>query len=265
MIARKTWREVRGMTIAYALILELMLLPAILLWPDLRRAGSALGEMMPAEFMRDIFRQVMSPDDDAAYRAYMAVQMFFKGVNIVGVSAAVLMGTGLIARERENQTLEFLLARPASRSSILWGKFWVVAVAVAVPIFLTSWSAIPLSRIPSVDHELPFGVVTIAAFHNACFVVMILALTTLFSVVARSQVHTAFWIGAVVIVQVAIYFVQEIRVASAFRLSDFDVYGPVMAGNRGFLDLFGGLTVWVLLATAVVYVAADRTFRRIAL
>jgi ABC-2 type transport system permease protein len=265
MIARKTWREVRGMTIAYALILELLLVPAILLWPDLRRAGSALGEIIPAEFLRDIFREVMSPDDDGAYLAYMAVQMFFKGVNIVGVAAAVLMGTGLIARERENQTLEFLLARPVSRSRILWGKFWVVALAVVVPIFLTSWSAIPLSRIPSVDHDLPFAAVTIAAFHNACFVVAILALTTLFSVIARSQVHTAFWIGAVIIVQVAIYFVQEIRVVSAFRLSDFDVYGPVMAGNRGFADLFAGMTLWLLLGTALIYLAADRTFRRISL
>ena len=43
MIARKTWREVRGMTVAYTLLLELLLIPAILLWPDLRRAGAGIG------------------------------------------------------------------------------------------------------------------------------------------------------------------------------------------------------------------------------
>ncbi len=247
MIARKTWREVRGMTIAYTLLLELLLIPAILLWPDLRRAGAGIGELLPAEFLRNIFRQVMSPDDDGAFLAYMAVQLFFKGVNIVGVAGAVLMGTGLVARERENQTLEFLLARPVSRSRILAAKFGVVAVCLVVP---------------SVDHDLPFDRVTIAAFHNACFVLLVLAGTTLCSVLSRTQVHTAFWIGAVIVAQVAIYFVQEIRQVSLFRLSDFDVYGPVMAGNVGFTRLFLDGTIWVLAGTLALYLAADRTFRR---
>ena len=81
------------MTVAYTLLLELLLIPAILLWPDLRRAGAGIGELLPAEFLRNIFRQVMSPDDDGAFLAYMAVQLFFKGVNVVGVAGAVLMGS----------------------------------------------------------------------------------------------------------------------------------------------------------------------------
>lgn len=251
------------MTLAYTLILELMLVPAILLWPDMRRAAAALHQVVPFDFMRNLLDQVMSPDEEVAYRAWIAVQMFFKGVNVVGIAAAVLMGTTLVARERENQTLEFLLARPVSRSRILGAKFGVVAAAIVVPIFVTSWSAIPLSAIPSVDHDLPIGAVTTAAFHNACFVLAILAITTLFSVTARSQVQTAFWIGALVIVQLALYFIPQIRVASAFALSDFELYGPVMAGNRGFVDLFSEVTVWVLAATAAVYFAADRLFRRI--
>jgi ABC-type transport system involved in multi-copper enzyme maturation permease subunit len=262
MIARKTWREIRGMAFAYTLILELLLLPAVLLWPNLRRGGNVIVEMMPAEFLRDMMREVMSTDSDAAYRAYMAVQMFFKGVNMVGIAAAVLLGTGLIARERENQTLEFLLARPVSRSRILWDKFWVVAVAVAIPIFVTSWTAAPLSRLPSVDETLPLGPVTLCAMHNTAFVWAVLALTTLFSVMARSQVQVAFWIGAVIIANVAVYFVQEIRVASLFRLSDFETYGPIMAGQHGFEQVFWPKTVWLLLATSIVYAVADRLFRR---
>ncbi len=262
MIATKTWREIRGMGVAYALILELMLIPAIVLWPDLRRGGSAVVSMMPAKFLKDLAEAVMGPNDDAAYRAYMAVQMFFKGINIMGVAAAVLMGTGMIARERENQTLEFLLARPLSRSRILWGKFWVTAIVIVVPIFLTSWTAIPLSRIASVDQELPFAAVTLCCVHASAFVLCILALTTLFSVIARSQVHTAFWIGVVVVTQVAIYFVQEIRTFSAFRLSDFEVYGPIMAENTTVADQLLGSTLWLVLATIALYGLADRAFRR---
>ena len=74
--------------------------------------------------------------------------------------------------------------------------------------------------------------------------------------------QTAFWIGGVVILQVAIYFVQTIRRFSAFKLSDFDVYQPVMIGKQGFWDLFTEQTVWLLLAAVVLYGIADRLFAR---
>ena len=263
MIAKKTWIELRGMGLAYQLLLILQLLPAVLLWPDLRRGGSALTNMMPAEFLKDIFRQVMQDDADPAYLAYMAVQLFFKGVNIVGIAAAVLVGTGLIARERENQTLEFLLSRPVSRSAVLWNKFWVAALIVTIPIFLGNLVAVPLSLIPSVDQDLPIDRVLLGSFHNAAFCLLVLALTTLFSIFARAQVHAAFWIGALVISQVAIYFIQEIRVASLFRLSDFDIYGPIMSGSASFGYVFEHYTLWVLLGALAVYIAADRLFQRI--
>ena len=85
----------------------------------------------------------MSRDLDAAYGAYMAIQMYFKAINIIGVACACLFGTALIARERENQTLEFLLSRPVSRSRALFAKFAVCSAAIVVPIFITSWTAIP--------------------------------------------------------------------------------------------------------------------------
>jgi ABC-type transport system involved in multi-copper enzyme maturation permease subunit len=265
VIAGKTWREIRGMGFAYALILELMLIPAVLLWPNLRRGGSAIVSMMPAEFLKKMASEVMGPNDATAYRAYMAVQMFFKGVNIMAIAAAVLLGTGMIARERENQTLEFLLARPVSRSRILWGKFSVTALVVVIPIFLTSWTALPLSRVPSVDQSLPFWPVTLCCVHASAFALAMLALTTLVSVLARAQVVTAFWIGAFVVMQVAIYFVQEIRVVSLFRLSDFEIYGPIMAENVDAAGFLLGTTSWLVVAAAAAYLAADRAFRRIGL
>jgi ABC-2 type transport system permease protein len=260
MIAAKTWREIRWMAIAYTLILEALLIPAILLWPTLRNEAAALGRIIPIQTFKQMFADISS-DTDAAYGAYMAVQMFFKGTNIVGIACAVLLGTGMIARERENQTLEFLLARPVSRSRVLAGKFLVCAAAVAVPIWLTSWSAIPLSR--AIGEQLSFAAVTVAATHAALFVLGFLALTCICSVLSRTQVHAAFAIGAFVIVQVAIYFIQEIRVASIFMQSDYAIYGPVMAGNLPFVELLWRSTLWIVAAAAACYAVADRLFRRI--
>ncbi|MBI5849756.1 MAG: ABC transporter permease subunit [Planctomycetes bacterium] len=265
MIAGKTWREVRGMGLAYCLLLELLLVPAVLLWPDVKLGLSAIMKMMPMAILRDMFVQMTDSNEEVAYRAYLSVQVFFKGVNIVGIAAAVLLGTGLIARERENQTLEFLVSRPISRSRILWSKFWVTALVVVVPIFVTSWTVIPLSRVPSVDFEISLESILICSVHASVFTVAVLTVTLLCSVLARSQVVSAFWIGAFVIFQATIYFVQGIRVVSVFQLADFYVYGPVMAGNVSAGSLFLGKTIWVALFAAACYATADRAFRRVGL
>ncbi len=264
MIARKTWRELRLMALGYLLLLEVLLVPAILLWPNLRAEASVFQRLMPAEFLQRMFA-AMSTGDSAAYRAYMAVQMFFKGTNVVGTACAVLIGTGLIARERENQTLEFLLSRPFSRRHVLWGKAGVAAVILVVPIFLTSWTALPWSRLPSVDETLPFAEVTLASMHASAFALMWLSFTLMCSVLVRTQVHVAFVVGAVVVLQVAVFFIQEIRAFSLMRLADFDVFGPILSGNVALRDLLLGKTLVCLLATLACALVADWRFRRLPL
>ena len=261
MIALKTWREIRVMALVYLIILEMMLVPAVLLWPtlyeDLQR--SALLSSLPG-FLQRMANSMRDANEGFAFRSYMAVQMFFKGVNVAGIACAVLLGTAMVARERENLTLEFLLARPISRAVILWSKYWVTALAILIPIFLTSWSAIPLAK--HIGWTLPFAEVTLGAFHSSAFVLLFLTLTMLFSVLCNSQVHVAFIVGGFTIVQVCIYFIQTIRAASVFRLSDFDIYGPILAGNTGFGDLFWEQTIWILGVVVLLYATAYQLFRR---
>ena len=264
MIARKTLREIWPLAVTYLLVIEAILVPPIFLWPDLyemfQKAPGFLEKILGGEFMRRMKVGVMSTDTNIAYANFMAIQLFFKGVNLCGIAAAVLLGTGIIARERENQTLEFLMSRPISRSWILWSKFWVIAVVVVAPIFLSSWTAILLSW--EIDETLSFQNVTLGAFHSSVFVLMILAFTALCSVLFNNQLHTAATVGTLVVVELAIYFIQEVRMASLFRLSDFDIYSPIMLGNTNFNALFWGCTVWLLVATVVLYITADRLFQR---
>ena len=260
MIRRKTWNELWIMTITYTLVLELMLAPAILLFPELDLDGLSrtLASMGPMQMFKDIASGIIS---ESAYSVYMSVQIFLKGVNVVGISCAVLLGTGMVARERENQTLEFLLGRPVRRSSVLFDKFVVTSLCVVVPIFLTSWSAIPWSWY--IDEDLDFYGVTVAAAHSSIFVLVFLALATFFSVTLRTQVHVAFAVGVVIVTQVAVFFVNIIRHGSILMLSDFDTYGPLVAGNVNLERLFWRETVWLLGMVIVLYVAADRAFQRI--
>lgn len=261
MIATKTWREIRGMAIGYTLLLEIMLIPAILLFPRLRLARGAFEQLMPMQVLRDAMSWIADDDPDYAYRQYMAIQMFFKGTNIVGIAGAVLLATALVARERENGTLEFLLSRPVSRTRILLSKLGVVCIALVVPILLTSWSAIPLSW--AIDHDLPFGAVTIAAMHASVFVVMFAALTCLCSVLAQTQAQAAFVVGGLIVVQVAIYFIQEIHVASVFRLSDPHFYNPIFEGKFGLGTVLLEHTIWPALGAIALGGLALLQFRRI--
>ena len=261
MIAKKTWREVRAMAVVYTLVLQVMLTPAILLWPELRDKIPAIGTLFPMQMIRDLFAAMSVPDDRAAYRAYVAVQLFFKGVNVVGLACAVLLGTGMIARERENHTLEFLLARPVARARVLWSKTWVIAACLVVPIFVTSYSAIPLSW--SIGYDLPFVPLTLACAYSSLFVLVFFAFTALASVLCRTQVHVAFVVGVTVILQVGLLFLPSVHVASVFHLSDFEVYGPILAGNLQAWPLLKTRGVWLLLAIAVQYALAQRLFRRL--
>lgn len=263
MIARKTWREVRLMALVYTCVLQLMLTPAILLWPELQEGIAVIGKAIPMRMFKDMFAAMTDDNIDKAFRAYAAVQLFFKGTNVVGIACAVLLGTGLIARERENHTLEFLLARPVSRSRMLWAKTWPVALCLVIPIFLTTWTAIPLAH--AIDRELPFWELTACALYACLFVLFFFGLTLLASVICRTQVHVAALVGAVVILQLGLLFLPTVHVASIFHLSDFNVYGPLLAGTLRLPELLLHSGVWLCLGTLLLYLAADRALRRVEL
>lgn len=270
MIAGKTWREVRVMALIYLLILELMLLPTVLWWPDIYAdlQRSTFVRSIGNFFSVDLGGGIANRNEDIAYGNWMALQLFFKGTNLAGIAAAVLLGTALFAREREAQTLEFLLARPVSRGAILWQKSWPTALCVVLPVFLANWSAIYWSR--QIDMQLQFLPLTWCCLHAAVFVLCFLAFTTLVSILCRVQAHVAFWVGGITIVEIGLYLIPRFRRSSLFHLSDFDWYTPLLLGNAGPIDMFDpighqGLTTWLSLVTVAFYALSLWALRRLEL
>jgi ABC-type transport system involved in multi-copper enzyme maturation permease subunit len=267
LIARKTWREVRVTVAVYLVLLELLLVPVILLWPDfypdLQR--STLFRNAPIDFLKRIVEGVTASDEAVAYRNWIAVMAFFRSTNLVGLAAAVLLGTSLVAREREAQTFELLLSRPVSRGQILFQKCWPTALCVTLPIFAVSASAIFWSR--TIGHDLPWWEMFLASLHAAVFVLCLLALTTWVSTLCRVQAHVAAWVGGLTVLQLGVYMTQRLRQFSVFRLADFEWYGPILAGNTPAWQMFDpirshGFTTWLLAATATFYGLAYRALRR---
>ncbi len=267
MIAGKTWREVRLLAVAYLLVLELLCIPVLLLWPDFypELQKSALLRNLGIDWLKRIGEGVSDKSEQVAYLNWVAVMLFFRSTNLVATAAAVLFGTALFARERENQTFEFLLSRPVSRASILWQKWWPCALCVVVPIYLVSASAIYWSH--TIELDLPAFELFLASTHAAVFALCFLTATTWLSVVLRVQAHVAAVIGAVAIVQIGIYMTQRIRSYSLFHLADFEWYGPILAGNTPAWQLFDpihshGFTTYLLLALVATYALAQRALAR---
>ncbi len=270
MIARKTFREVWLMTLVYALMMVILQVPVILMWPELYDdlKKSALLRNAGFDFLQRIGAGVTDHQETIAYRNWIAVMLFLRSVNLLGIAASVLLGTALFARERETQTLEFLLTRPVSRGAVLWQKSWPVILCVVCPIFVVNTSAILWSW--QIEMDLPLAPLTLANLHGSLFVLAILAMTTFVSVKCRVQAHVAFWVGGIVVLQLGLYLIPRVRRFSLFRLSDFDWYGPILAGNIGLPEMFvPGIgpahSLWLLLATLVFYGLAWRALRNLEL
>lgn len=267
MIAGKTWREVRMVGLAYLIILEMLAIPVLLLWEeiyaDLQR--STLFNSLGVDWIKRLGSGISKRNEEIAYRNWCAVMLFFRSTNLVGTATAVLVGTGLFAREREANTFEFLLARPASRSSLLWQKFWPCALVVTVPIFVVNATVIPWSW--SIELDLPKWELFLASVHAAVFALAFLTLTMYVSIRIRVQAHVAAIVGAFAVLQIGMYLTQRIRPYSLFRLVDFDWYGPIMTGNTPAWQMFDpvrshGFTTYLMAATALLYYLSWRAIRR---
>ena len=268
MIWRKTLRELWLIGLTYVLILELLAVPVILLWPDfypdLQR--STLFRSIDIDFLKRIGVGVSDKNEEIAFTNWCATMLLFRSCNLVATAAAVLIGTGLFARERENNTLEFLLARPVSRAAILWQKFWPSLLVVTVPIFVVNATAIPWSR--TIELDLPAWELFLGSLHAAVFAAAVLLLTCWMSLRLRVQAHVAAAVGAFLVVQLGVYMTQRIRPFSLFRLVDFDWYGPILCGNTPAWQMFDpvrghGNTTYLLCACALLYGLCWRAIRRI--
>jgi ABC-type transport system involved in multi-copper enzyme maturation permease subunit len=191
--------------------------------------------------------------------------LFLRSGNLVGIAAAVLLGTGLFARERENQTFEWLLSRPVARGSILWQKVWPASLCLVVPMFAVNASAFYWSSV--IGEHLPLREMVLATTHASLFALAFLLLTTCVSVHLRVQAHVAAVVGAFAVLQLGLYLTQNIRPYTLFRLVDFDWYGPILAGNTRLWQMFDpisgpGYSTWLLVACAVFYGLAWRALNR---
>lgn len=240
------------LSLVFFVLLELMLVAAILYWPEFEKNVGAIKALAPL----DVLKNMVDTLAQGGVEAYVNGQHFFKGVNTLGTLAAVLFASGAVAGEAHRGTLEVWLARPFSRRRLLLERYLAGALALIVPIFLTS-ATIPW-LLTFVDQEMDLYALMLCSAHASAFVLVLYSLAFFLSSLASNPMPLALGVLMLTIFEFALYLVKGITRYSIFRLVDFDDYGAIMSDRTLDPTIFGGL----LLASLALYVAADRAFAR---
>jgi len=239
--------------LAYLVILEVMLVAAVLYWPDLAAnlpAARRLAAPIP------VLGQFVERVSETGVRGYLIGQHFFKGCNTLGTAAAVLFAAPAIAGEAHRGTLELLLARPHSRARLLLERWAGGAVAVTVPVFLSTLT-IPL-LCTRVNEVQPYGPLLWCALHQSLFLLAIHALAFLCSALGSHPTKIALAILFFTTFEFSIYMIKVVTHWSVFRLCDLDTLLAVADGGRLDARLVLPLLAWIALCVG----AALFAFRR---
>lgn len=249
---RDELRALRWSTLAYFVVLEALLVFAIVFWPRFEEKAELFRGLIPLQAIDAIFDRIGAE----GVSAYVLVQHFFKGCNLVGAVVAVFFAMGAVAGEAQRGTLEIWLARPLSRRRILSERFAAGALGLTLPVFATT-ATIPW-LMGFVHEELDLAPLLLGAVHQSAFLLAIYAVTFAWSCVSSRPLVIGFCMLGLAIFEFALYVVEHLTHASALRLSDLEVYAHIYA--RHALDpwIFVPLVGW----TAGCFVLAQHLFAR---
>lgn len=246
-------RNLVFLALAFAVLLEAMLAAAILFWPEFLENLSALRSMASSI---PIVGESMQRIEEEGFPAYALAQHFFKGCNALGTAAAILFAAPAVAGEVHHGTLELWLARPFSRARLLLERWVGGALALTVPVLLTSLT-IPLLAERVGEYE-PYAPYLACAAHQSLFLLAIYALTFLASCMGSNPSRIALVALFLAVFQFALYMVKTVTHWSLFRLCDLEMLLELASDGRWNLPVLGGLALTV----AASLTASLLVFRR---
>jgi len=214
--------------IFHLIVLEALLVPAILFWPDFAKSIAPLKALAPLDIVKDLFTAV----ERTGVEAYVHIQHFFKGCHTLGGVVAVLLAVLAISAEAWRGTLEIQLARPISRLRLFAERWTGGALALVVPVFATT-ATLPwlLAR---VGERMDLSKLMLGATHEALFLLAIYSATFLASCLCDKPFAIAFVALLLAVFELSIYVVKVWTHWSVFRLADPFVFERI--SRHGALD-----------------------------
>ncbi len=237
--------------LAFLIVLELLLVPAILYWPNFRDNAGAVIKLAP-----ESFRPLVDSFVQGGIESYVCGQHYFKACNTLGMAAAILFGMGAAAGEVDRGTFEIWLARPITRRRLLLERWIAGALAVSIPVYLSA-ATIP-ALLARVDETMSQYDLFLCSTLQSLLLVVVFSITFLWSTLARRPATIAFGMFFVVIAEFALYLIKEVTHFSLFRLADFAVFSRICTRGELPMTTSIGLSVTAL----ATLVAALTVFER---
>lgn len=162
--------------------------------------------------------------------AFFSSQQLSKLGNVLGVAMATLFAVGAVAGEASRGTLEVVLARPRSRAHILVERYLAGALALMVPLWVTTPMVMPIAEQMGVvaelkekfdsDFHLPLELLLRGAFHESAFLLCIYSVTFLLSCFASRVEWVVIGVLGASLVLGSLYLVPVTTDYSPFRYAD---------------------------------------------
>lgn len=237
--------------LGYLVVLELMLFAAIWYWPDFRENVGTFRSMAPAAL-----KGLVDAFGSGGVSSYVNGQHFFKGCNTLGTAAAVLFSMGAVAGEAHRGTLEIWLARPFTRRRLLLERWIAGALALCIPVFLTS-ATIP-ELLEMHGESMEYGDLMLCSVQQSLLLLIVYSITFLWSVHSSRPARLALVMLFMSTLQFALYLVKGITHYSLYRLSDLNVFSRILLRN----ELDWRLVLPMTAVIAVLLALALRGFER---
>ncbi len=240
--------------LAYMLVLEIILVPAILFWPEFRDHIGDLKEKLPVPFLRNTLERIDSLENHLKVYAYVCAQQYFKAGTTIGTLASVLFAMGAVAGEVHRGTLEVWLARPIPRWRILLERWLAGALAVCLPIYLTS-STIPY-LLEKVGESVEQWKLFLCSTYQCLGLLVVYSATFLLSTFMRRPITVGFVMLLFTAAELAVYFVKTATHWSLYRALDIEEFLRICRLEELPLGLslgMGGLTLGLLITSLLVF------------
>jgi ABC-type transport system involved in multi-copper enzyme maturation permease subunit len=244
------WQELRSrlwLGLAYFIALEVLLVGALLYWPQFSENLDKLKSLIPLPVLQEMAEQI----EASGFPAYMAAQHFFKGCNSIGGLAAVLFAMFAVALEVQRGTLEIWLARPLSRRRLFWERWLAGAFWLVLPIYASTLTVPFIAGY--IDERVAVYPLLLSATHQALFLLSIYAPTFLLSCWWANPLAIGFTMLLLALFQMSLYMIENLTHASYFRLADVPTFVDIYDSEQLPLATLAVLLSVVLLSTGLAY------------
>lgn len=159
MIAILRWELSRRRFFILWWVIGVVILVSVLLaiYPSIHQQAAQLDQVLKQ--MPESVRALRGGDTDLTSPiGYLNAEIFYVTLPLLLIILAINLGSGLLARDEQDHTLELLLARPVSRGTVLTGKALAGLMIMAIVGGIATIAAVIGTKLAGMDIAAHFVV-----------------------------------------------------------------------------------------------------------